>query len=295
MFIFLVFLLFSFQSEAAVQKVEIEMWTRQPGQYHQAKKPKQNYKKVNISHLTQEALERKDIQYSAVKKYQGIFLRTLINAYNPNPSEVDTVLMHFKNGMVVPIRIDEMPKAPAILIALKIFDKGRWSSRFPDSIRLLGKVKDNRPLQFRGNKVVISEQWAVKSDFKGKKLFTPWKHVDSLIGLEFVSSEAYYRQFRQDSSKDSFQGFLVYLQRCQFCHGAGGVGASYGPDFLNSPSLFQRYNVDDLFKHVKDAKSNLTVANTNMPEQVDVEKPEIRALWFWSKLINKSELPNYAP
>jgi hypothetical protein len=157
------------------------------------------------------------------------------------------------------------------------------------------RVKDNKPIQFVGNKVVVSEQWAVKFDYKGKKLFTPWMHVGSLVGLEFVDSQAYFQQFRQNDGKESVLGFVTYLRRCQFCHGANGVGAKYGPDFLSSPALHQRVNVDQLFKHVREEKSSLVRTVTSMPAQNDVTKEEIRALWHWSKVTDLDKMTAYKP
>ena len=97
---------------------------------------------------------------------------------------------------------------------------------------------DARPITFTGNKVVVIERWHPAVPAKALGVFSPWVHADTLIGIELASAPAYYGQFDVPGGADVHKGLEQFQQSCQFCHGARGVGAKLGWDFVEPTAMY---------------------------------------------------------
>ena len=81
--------------------------------------------------------------------------------------------------------------------------------------------------------------------------FSPWRWVDSLVGIELVNGNAYFAQFVPKKGDDEVKrGLKSFLQHCQYCHSAHDVGARYGGDFLRPFPLHTLKKPQDLYDHV---------------------------------------------
>ena len=171
---------------------------------------------------------------------------------------------------------------------------------------------DPRPIRMNGNKIVVAKNsypWLKKE--KGES-FTPFMHVDSLVGIEWVNQEAYYRQFRPgytpgqiDQDENSLltgagslykDGFQTYFQNCQFCHSYYDTGARYGWDFVEPVPLHRHKSAKQLLHHVTYPAYNAVGRGIMMPTIPHFSKEELEAFMDYSKAIAESEqLWPYAP
>ena len=82
----------------------VTVWVRTPGSYDQSgtSPPKTNPQTLDLDKLPQQQGQRQDAQYGSSAFYRGVALRDVIKAYAP-PRGVDLALLHFRNGMIVPV------------------------------------------------------------------------------------------------------------------------------------------------------------------------------------------------
>lgn len=278
-------------------KYYIDIWTRQKGDHFAAKVPRQGAIAVEMNGMTFNEVTHHDIQYNKELTFRGLPLSDVVRLYKPWVRGMDLVILHFKNGMVLPVGRDDLLKKGEIFLALEFKNAaGQWVTEFPKA-QVPGTAPEEKQfITFAGNKLVASRKWLQAMEQEGKhQQFNPWRHFDSLVGLEIVDPAAYYNQFRlAGDKKDSYFGRLVYIDRCQFCHAVGGVGARYGTDFLKPQPVSKRQNAAALFAHVS---SHETKKDTKirMPHQPDFTEKEARDLWQWLDAAGRGALSSYEP
>ncbi|MBM4252962.1 MAG: cytochrome c [Deltaproteobacteria bacterium] len=274
----------------------LALWSRKPGNFTDIENPeKNNLKTLDLSHFKLQKRTMRDAQYERDVTYKGIPLSQILSSYKPSDQD-DMAILHFDNGMAIPLMLE-----PGVLsrldpfLALEICEtKTECVTSFPSigKDEVYGLSDDPRPLTFTWNKIVVSKEWhpAVPAGKSG--IFSPWRHVDSLAGIEFVNAAAYYRQF--EFGKGS--GEKVFKARCQFCHGIRNVGARYGWDYATPLAIYEKRSPEHLLNHVKYPKVLAKKKGLMMPTQDDVTLSEMQALWQWMKTgAKRKSLPAYQP
>jgi mono/diheme cytochrome c family protein len=269
---------------------EVELWTRASGTYDRGAPPSRlDVRTIDLETLPLTEVTRYDVQLEAFHTFQGISLADLLDGRVKATSN-DAVLLHFANGMIVPVHGSERaegPPAHAIFIALAI-QGGRidWEKTFPEIAKRRTGLPDPRPIVFSGNKIVVSEI---------QEEFSPWRHVDTLTGIELVSLAAWEAQFEAGTGKEAQRGRAVFLHRCQFCHAARDVGGRFGWDFIDPIPLYSYRSAQNLHAHVKYTNADAVERGYMMPAQRDVDVSEIEALWVWMKAAAADGLKPYRP
>ena len=283
------------------EKFDLEMWSRKQGNYTN----KQTYKKENLfkvafSSIKPVLVKTYDIQYEKELIYKGVSLSTLLDTFKKSKNE-DTAILHFSNGMIVPLDLANRIREK-ILIATSFKEKKSdkvWKTKFPnlekkDNYRYF---KDPNPTTFDTNKIVIKLPKKALF-FKGEKgklieRFTPWKHVSSLVGIEFVNKKAYDYQFSVKGNEKNDLGQSVFKSRCQYCHGVHETGASFGWDYAGPIKISEKRDKKSLHLFVKYPKAESFEMGLKMPNQIDIKKKDTEALWEWIDLISKAKLNDY--
>jgi len=288
---------------AMASDVTVKVWTRGTGNYFKSEGKEKNIRIVAISSLKQHTLAKFDIQLGKKFSFKGVKLADVISSYDADPS-ADMALLHFSNRMIVPVPLTNQRAALSkldALIATQIQIDKKWTSSIPKIEREEEAIdkRDPVPTTFSGNKIVVSTLWyPFASEEKAlevpnqqnKKLFSPWRNVGSITGVEFVNQDAYYAQF---AVKGEDEGFKVFFERCQYCHGVNGVGAKYGWDYVDPLPLFEKRNAKQLFIHVKYPSFDTFRLRQRMPKQQDFSQVESEAMWKWLKAVTKSDLKPY--
>jgi mono/diheme cytochrome c family protein len=246
-----------------------------------AKRPVVDLAKAPIVEVT-----RVDAQTGLTTALRGVKLEVLIAQSAPGPS-LDVVVLHFRNGMVVPLpfRDEAVMKRLDPLVAL---------GAFPPLPKRGAGDRDRRPITFEGNKLVVASLVHPLQP-KAHQESSPFLHVDSLIGLEFAVAAAWDAQFAAGESAHIKQGQRVFLGRCQFCHGVKKVGASFGWDFVDPLPLSQHRSARSLALHVKHREGDAPEAGLMMPALRDVTEAEVTAVWTWMEAIGRKGPRTYAP
>ena len=244
---------------AASTTVEIEMWLRRPG-VTSSSDAKFNLQKIDLKGMTFDELNTMDIQYGVETRVRGMHLRDLIAAYKPLPLSATMLLLHSANGMVIPLSIPRLRTDRQVFIALETFKNKAWTSQFPSSIRPDPTVKDEHIINFNGNKLVVGSDWRAT-----ESTFTPWRHFDTLVGIEFAEETPYNEQFATTQKSLDQTGRGIFLARCQFCQKVAVPKPTY---------------------------EQLTHA---MPKQTNFTKGNAKQLAKWIKAIIPLELKPYTP
>lgn len=269
------------------------MWSRHAGSHSDdAQIPKDQMRDVYVSQFKLERRKKSDEQYHRPETFLGIPLVTLIKSYKPKFQD-NAVILHFANGMAVPLPLDDDVLAKLdVFVATKICPaKGPCAAEFPSVSRddVYSVTSDPLPLTFKWNKVVVSDPWHPNVPKARSQIFSPWRHVDTLTGLEFVHWDKYAGQFQLGAP----EGEKVFFERCQFCHGVRHVGASFGWDVVIPLPLHEKRTPETLHNHVKYPKIQAREMGISMPTQGDVTPEEMRAVWAWMKLAQKQKLKPY--
>ena len=202
------------------------------------------------------------------------------------PKGADLVILHFANGMLIPIPVAKLSEVdPFVAVGWR---KGKsWVTKFPSVSKKSEKYNDPRPITFGKNKVVPKTVAAKEKDF------SPWAHADTLVGIEFAREDAYYEQFRVSKGTKPDPGRDVFVSRCQFCHGITQVGASFGWDFLHPIPIYKLKQPRHLYNKVKYPYHDALERGLLMPQQPDVESGEMYALWGWLKQLHRQGVRSY--
>lgn len=278
---------------ALAADASVRCWVRGQGQHEDGEliKP-QGERTIDLQALPKVTRVSKDIQYDgAQKSYVGINLATVVESCKLTLASVDMVLLHFANGMIVPMA---NPIAHAngskvdAFVALGIKDKTAALAAFPPVGKKDEQFNDPRPIRFSSNKMVVSSGFHPDVPESSKENgFSPWLYVDSLTGIEFVNRRAWYAQFDLDAG--ARDGLKVYEVRCQYCHGARKVGASFGWDFVTPLAIYEKRDPKSLFNHLKYPKWDALQRGLMMPAQGKMTPAEAEALWRWLKAVGTAK------
>ena len=273
----------------------ISLWTRHSGSYSDDQNPTKSKTQV-FEFAPGKLVQRRmlDVQYGYTANYRGRPLVEVIASYKHAAND-DLALLHFANGMIVPVPLDEADiKRLDAFVAVEVCPKkGACSGDFSEVAKedAYSVTGDPRPITFTWNKIVVPTLWHPEVPEARQHIFTPWHHVDTLTGIEFVNSAAYYRQFDLAEA----EGLSVFRQRCQYCHSARYVGSRYGWDFVTPLPIFEKRPPEQLLNHVKYPKTMAKRMGLMMPNQSDVTEPEMKAIWRWMKKAASRPLPSYKP
>lgn len=246
---------------------------------------------VDLSAHAKTEVTREDVHYGGAKaKYRGVPLRALLDVI-PQKGKSDLALLHFLNGMVVPLPIDDLELLKALdpFVATELEQAGAWSTAFPEVRKAGAGDRDHRPLVFQGNKLVLStRQHPYVSAPAAADGFTPFFFADTLTGVEFVQAAAWYKQFDVGRTEEEKQGFALFKSHCQYCHGVREAGARYGIDFMKPRPVAERRDVQSLFLHLRYRDRDAPETGQMMPFFRHLAKPEVAALHAWLKLLTKT-------
>lgn len=273
----------------------ITLWSRKKGRFSDDQNPtKARPMTVDVADRTLVRRRMRDAQYGREVTVRGLRVADLIALYRP-ASHDDLALLHFENGMLIPLPLDAatLAKVDAFLAVSICATGGRCTGEFPSVAKedAYAVTNDPRPITFSWNKIVVPSAWHPEVPSSRTPAFSPWRHADSLIGIEFVSARAYYAQFALGEP----EGLAVFRERCQFCHGARYVGAQYGWDFVTPLPLFEKRTPETLLNHVKYPKVSARDSGLMMPPQSDVTADEMTAIWRWMRKSAAKPLPAYRP
>lgn len=289
------FLLFPAAAGAAEPPVGqvIKLWVRPSGS------AERKFIEVDLSAKPKVEVTREDVQYPGEKlKYRGVYLRSLLDAMERH-GRSDLVLLHFANGMAVPLPIDDLELFktldPFVATELKVNDL--WLSTFPMITKQGAETRDVRPLKFGKNKLVVATKvhpFTTKASQDDG--FTPFFFCDSLIGIEFVREAEWYKQFDLGRTDGEKAGFTVFKSHCQYCHSVREVGGRYGIDFIKPNPVVERIGVQGLYLHVRYRDRDAPEKGQMMPFFRDVTKDDVTALHAWLTLLtNARPVPYVVP
>jgi len=278
----------------------IEIWVRAPGAAVAGDQPTGIRREVvKLDSLPQVEAKRVDIQYHGAFNYRGIEIRTLLDRYRP-PEGVDLALLHFANGMQIPLALrgDDLARpsssAPFLARAMQMHPGAPMRvGRFPRVSRPRSGFVDIRPISFAGNKMVVSDDAHPEIPAAAQAVLTPWQQVDSLIGIELVARAAYYAQFDVDSAAKA--GLKLFTQSCQFCHGVRKVGAAFGWDFVEPMPIYDYRGERNLFHHIKYKPLDASARGLQMPALSYMTEDDARNIWLWLKAVGTKPLRPYGP
>jgi len=281
----------------ASPNARIDMWQRGTGD--PADQTPRDVRSVDLDTQPLVEVRRADIQYGGQFGYRGVRVQTLIERYDP-PAAVDLALLHFANGMQVPFEFRDSALVeridPFIARAMRSAPgKPFVTGRFPNIDRARAGFVDVRPIEFGANKLVVGRREHPAVPEASQAVFSPWMHVDSLVGIEFVSSKAYYAQFDVDSDPDVRAGLALFRQSCQFCHGARKVGAAFGWDFVDPVPVYSYRGARNLFYHVKYKPLDATAKGLMMPALSHMSEQDATSVWRWLRAVATRPMPVYAP
>lgn len=250
---------------------------------------------VDLAKAPQVEVTRKDAQTGATQTFRGVTLQALIDQAAPGAT-LDLVVLHFQNGMVVPLpfRDDAVMKQLDPLVATALKAKDGWTPGFPPLPKRDSGARDTRPITFEGNKLVVA---SLVHPLQPKAVdeASPFLHVDTLTGLEFAVSAAWDAQFSAGDAAPLKEGQRVFLTRCQFCHGVKKVGASFGWDFVDPIPVSEHRTAKSLALHVRSREGDAPEKGLMMPPLRDVTEAEVKSVWSWIQAIGKKGPRPYAP
>lgn len=241
---------------------------------------------VTIDLATRNKVEvtREDVQYPGEKfKYRGVSLRSLIDAME-RTNRADLVLLHFDNGMAVPLPIDDLELLKKLdpFVATELQVNDLWLSTFPMVKKPGAEQRDTRPLKFKANKFVVSSTaHPFTSSAAQADGFTPFFFTGTLTGLEFVRSAEWYRQFDVGVSPQEKAGFARFKSHCQYCHAIRENGGQYGTDFIKAGPVAERVSIHQLYLHVRYRDRDAAEKGQMMPFFRDLSKDDVAALHAW--------------
>jgi hypothetical protein len=221
----------------------VPVWERAAGTFANIESPKTiPIGSLNLDKGAVRVGPVRDLQYAKDAWFNGIELYAALKQLNA-PTNLDLVLLHFQNGMIIPI-----PRVPSSKFTTKVWIAKTWLDSsgkeipggFPPEARPGITKGDRSSLIFKGNKLIVDGPGHPFVPAEQTKWFSPWAHADSLVGIEFASFKAYYNQFSVSETPQQQHGYEAFMKRCQYCHGAQGVGAKLGWDFVTPMPLYQR-------------------------------------------------------
>jgi hypothetical protein len=276
----------------------VEIWVRGGGPVQGDQAPRGRTQRVVLDKLALVDGKRFDAQYGGQRAVRGIALASVIDGFAPDPS-LDLAILHFANGMAVPIPFrdaDAMKRLDAFVArGMETHPGGPVRAGFFPDIRRKGATEDPRPIVFSGNKVVVAVLWHPAVAAAAQPAFSPWRHTDTLAGIELVTAKAYYKQFDVGGGEMVERGLAVFQQSCQFCHGVRKVGAKFGWDFVEPNPIWSFHRpAKNLFLHVAYKPLDAAERGLMMPAMRFMSQDDAGLLWRWLKAIATTPMPAYA-
>ncbi len=275
----------------------LDVWTRTAGPAAGADK-RTNARAIDLSKLPLVEVRRADVQYGRAFEYRGVPLQVVLDQYAP-PAALDLALLHFGNGMQIPLPFRDAAVVKSldllVAVAMRPSPEASWRTSFPALSRPRAGFADVRPIKFGAIKLVSADDGhpAVAPEARG--MLAPWKHTDSLTGIELVSSQAYYAQLNVSNEPVVQRGQKLFTQSCQFCHGARQVGAAFGWDFVEPTPIYDYRGRRNLFHHVKYKPINASERGLQMPAMSHMSEQDAADLWQWLRAVATRPMPAYAP
>jgi mono/diheme cytochrome c family protein len=276
----------------------IEVWTRasRPGTEGRPS-GRDRLQRIDLDTLPLKEVTHVDVQYAGAFPYRGIPLGDVIRAYGPSPG-VDLALLHFANGMQIPFAFRDETQAkrldPFLARGIRLGPgqplKIGW---FPNISQARQGYVDVRPITFSGNKLVVRDRAHPAVPAAAQEVLSPWLHADSLTGIELCSAKAYYAQFDIDPDPGVRAGYQLFLQSCQFCHGARGTGAAFGWDFVEPTPVFSYRGEKNLFYHVKYKPQDAASKGILMPALSHMTEADAHSIWLWLRAVATRPMPPY--
>jgi mono/diheme cytochrome c family protein len=284
---------------AGENQMIVESWVRPAGDAAALEMPSHQRTKVDLASLGRTEGRRFDAQYGKYLWFEGVPLSSLLARLGP-PASVDLALLHFANGMVVPLPLQNRQVLdqldPFIALRMRSSPKATYGTEFPPLKKRASDYADVRTTQFSGNKLVVARLWHPALGEKVQADFSPWALADSLVAVEFVESGPYYKQFDVDASPEARAGLDLFRKSCQFCHGARKVGAKFGWDFVEPTPLYTyRKSEKRLYYHVHFRRYDAVARGQNMPALKSMTEADAGNLWQWLKVMGTKPMPAYAP
>jgi mono/diheme cytochrome c family protein len=276
----------------------IEVWVRGPGAQKGDQSPRGRSMTVSLDELSLVDRARFDVQYAQRRTYRGVALQAVLDRFGPDPQQ-DLAILHFANGMAVALPFRDRGTMSRLdpFVARGISGRGGAPSRlgvFPSIARKDARA-DARPIRFLGNKIVVGERWHPEVAARALSTFSPWTHTDTLVGIELVESVPYYRQFDVGDSEQAADGFRLYRQSCQFCHGARKVGAKMGWDFVEPAPIYDYRKQMNLYFHVAIKPLDAAERGLLMPAMRFMSEDDAAELWQWLKAVGTKPMRPYQP
>jgi mono/diheme cytochrome c family protein len=283
----------------APAKISIESWVRPAGDAAAVEAGTLQRTTVDLHSLALTEGRRFDAQYGKYLWFEGVPLTVLLARLEP-PASVDLALLHFANGMVVPLPLrnqqvlDQLD--PFIALRMRASPRGPYQTALPPLTRKARDYVDVPVTRFSGNKMVVARLWHPAVADRAQADFSPWAFVDTLVAVELVAAAPYYKQFDVDSGSESRAGLALFQQTCQFCHGARKVGAKFGWDFVDPAPLYSyRKGEARLYYHVHFRRYDAVERGQNMPALKFMTQEDAGKLWQWLKAIGTKPMLAYAP
>jgi hypothetical protein len=301
LFFFVIFARDSFAGDSTIGE-HITLWTRAAGLHSDGRDPGRiKPMDFDLTKHNMKVVKLADFQYGGRFEYKAVKLLDVIESYHPK-GETDRVLLHFKNGMIIPMPTsngyaDLKKNAAWIAISWRPIELDGhkaelWQNRFDDIGRIDERFRDPSPVTFGYNKLVMKSGW---HPFVSDEVFTPFRHADTLIGIEFVNGPAYDRQYVLDKNVEGRKGWQVYFERCQYCHALNKTGPTHGWDFLDPVPIYELKTPENLLYRVKYSFHNAMTMGMQMPRQESVDLQEVTDLWNWLKSFEKAKINAYKP
>lgn len=280
-------------------KVIVESWVRPAGDAAAVETATFPRTKIELDSLARTEGRRFDAQYDKYRWFEGVPLTALLARLKP-PASVDLALLHFANGMVVPLPLRDKQLLdqldPFIALRMRASPTAPYLTEFPPLTRKAQNYVDVPATRFSGNKMVVARLWHPALGEKVQADFSPWALADSLVAVEFVQAAAYYKQFDVDSAAEPRKGLALFQQSCQFCHGARKVGAKFGWDFVEPAPLYTyRKGQKRLYYHVHFRRHDAVERGQQMPALKSMSQDDAGNLWQWLKAIGTRPMPAYSP
>jgi mono/diheme cytochrome c family protein len=263
----------------------ITLWVRPNGNAEPRRVP------IDLAARNKVEVTREDVQYPGERlKYRGVSLRALMDVME-RTNRADLVLLHFDNGMSVPLPIDDLELLKALdpFVATELQVNDLWISAFPMVKKPGAEERDARPLKFKANKLVVSSRLhpftsaAAQADG-----FTPFLFTGTLTGIEFVRSAEWYRQFDVGTTAQEKAGFALFKSHCQYCHAVRERGGQYGTDFITSGPVAERVSLHQLYLHVRYRDRAAAEKGQMMPFFKDLSKDDVAALHAWLSVLTRA-------
>jgi mono/diheme cytochrome c family protein len=116
------------------------------------------------------------------------------------------------------------------------------------------------------------------------------------MSVELVSAARYYAQFDVSAEPLAERGLALFRANCQFCHGARHVGATFGWDFVDAPTVYDvQGSAANLYHHIAYRPRNATELGLLMPALASLTEEDAGCLQRWLQAVATRPMPAYVP